>query len=77
MALENTTKKTIQMSFMTENGKTYRMEFNNPKATLTTTDVQTVMQMIIDRNIILTTNGALVSIKDGGVVDRTYTDLIP
>jgi len=77
MALENTTKKTIQMSFMTENGKTYRMEFDNPKATLTTTDVQTVMQMIIDRNIILTTNGSLVSIKDGGVVDRTYTDLIP
>ena len=77
MALENTTKKTIQMTFMTENGKTYRMEFDNPKATLTTTDVQTVMQMIIDRNIILTTNGSLVSIKDGGVVDRTYTDLIP
>jgi len=77
MALENTVKKTIQMTFMTENGKTYRMEFNNPKATLTTTDVQTVMQLVIDRNIILITNGALVSIKDGGVVDRTYTDLIP
>ena len=77
MALENTTRKTIQMVFTTENGKTYRMEFNNPKDTLTSTDVQTVMQMIIDRNIIQTTNGTLTAIKDGGVVDRTYTDLVP
>jgi hypothetical protein len=77
MALENTVKKTIQMVFNTANGKTYRMEFNNPKTTLTATDVQTTMQMIIDRNIIETTNGALVSIRDGGIVDRTYTDLIP
>jgi len=78
MALQNTSRKVIVMVFGTSDGKTHRMEFNNPKDGLTTTDVQNVMNTIITKNIIQTKSGAtLTSIKDGGIVERTYTDLIP
>jgi len=78
MALENTSSTVIRMVFNTSDGKTHRLEFNNPKSNLTTTDVQNVMNTIISKNIIQTKSGAtLTGIKDGGIVGRTYTDLIP
>ena len=78
MALENTSRKVIVMVFGTSDGKTHRMKFNNPKDGLTTDNVQSVMNTIISKNIIQTKSGAtLTGIKDGGVVERTYTDLIP
>ena len=77
MALQNKSVKYIVMVFGTENGKTHRIELNNPKDGLTQTDVQNAMQTLISKNIITTKNGDLTSIVDGGVVDRTYTDLIP
>ena len=78
MALENKSSKVIEMVFGTSDGKTHRLEFNNPKDGLTSDNVQSVMNTIITKNIIQTKSGAtLTSIKDGGVVQRTYTDLIP
>ena len=77
MALENTSANYISMKFGTENGKVHSISLNNPKAGLTAAEVQTAMQTIIDKNIITTKNGALTSIVDGGVVARTYTDMIP
>ena len=78
MALENTSSKVIRMVFNTSDGKTHVLEFNNPRTDVTTTDVQNVMNTIITKNIIQTSSGAtLVSIKDGGIVERNYTDLIP
>ena len=78
MALENTSRKVIRMVFNTSDGKTHVLEFNNPKDGLTTDDVQNAMNTIITKNIIQTRSGAtLTGIKDGGVVERTYTDLIP
>jgi len=78
MALENTSRKVIEMVFGTSDGKTHRIEFRNPKDGLTTDNVQSVMNTIISKNIIQTKSGAtLTTIKDGGIVERTYTDLIP
>jgi len=77
MALQNTSHKYIVMVFGTANGKTHRIELNNPKDSLTQTDVHDAMQMIITKNIITTNNGDLTSIIDGGIVQRDYTDLIP
>ena len=78
MALQNKSTKVIEMVFGTSDGKTHRMEFRNPKDGLTTTDVQNVMNTIITKNVIQTKSGAtLKTIKDGGIVERNYTDLIP
>lgn len=58
-------------------GRSFIMRFNNPKDTLTTEQIQNFMNWIIQQNIFLTRLGELTGIKDGGVVERTYNDLIP
>jgi hypothetical protein len=35
------------------------------------------MQMFITKNVVDTKNGALTTIVDGGIVERTFTDLVP
>ena len=67
----------LRLVFGTENGKTASMEFNNPKATVTQAEVQALMNLIITKNVVLTSNGALTSIVDGGIVTRSFTDLVP
>jgi hypothetical protein len=53
------------------------MEFNNPKADVTQAQIEALMNLIIAKNVVNTKNGALTTIVDGGIVTRTFTDLIP
>jgi hypothetical protein len=53
------------------------MEFSNPKTTITQAQVASLMQMFITKNVVDTKNGALTTIVDGGIVERTFTDLVP
>lgn len=70
--------KQLVLVFGTETeGRNFIMRFNNPKDGLTTQQIQDFMNWIIQQNIFLTTFGELVSIKDGGIVERNYSDLIP
>ena len=75
--MANTSVTVLRLVFGTENGKSASMEFNNPKATVTEAQVHDLMQMIITKNVVNTKNGALTSIVDGGIVTRSFTDLIP
>ena len=75
--MANTSATVLRLTFGTENGKTASMEFNNPKATVTETQVHDLMQMIITKNVVNTKNGALTTIVDGGIVTRSFTDLVP
>ena len=75
--MADTSKTVLRLVFGTENGKTASMEFNNPKATVTEAQVQSLMQMIITKNVVNTKNGALTTIVDGGIVTRSFTDLVP
>jgi len=73
----NTSATVLRLVFGTENGKTASMEFNNPKADVTQAEVQALMNLIITKNVVNTKNGALTTILDGGIVTRSFTDLIP
>ena len=75
--MANTSKTVLRLVFGTENGKTASMEFNNPKATITEAQAHDLMQMIITKNVVNTKNGALTTIVDGGIVTRSFTDLVP
>ena len=75
--MANTSATVLRLTFGTENGKTAAMEFNNPKATVTEAQVQSLMQLIITKNVVNTKNGALTTIVDGGIVTRSFTDLVP
>jgi len=75
--MADTSATVLRLVFGTENGKTAAMEFNNPKATVTQAEVQTLMNLIITKNVVNTKNGALTTILDGGIVTRSFTDLVP
>jgi hypothetical protein len=75
--MADTNTKVLRLVFGTENGKAASMEFSNPKATITQAQVQSLMQMFITKNVVDTKNGALTTIVDGGIVERTFTDLVP
>ena len=75
--MADTSATVLRLVFGTENGKTASMEFNNPKADVTQAQIEALMNLIITKNVVNTKNGALTSIVDGGIVTRTFTDLIP
>ena len=75
--MADTSATVLRLTIGTENGKTASMEFNNPKTTVTEAQVQSLMQLIITKNVVNTKNGALTTIVDGGIVTRSFTDLVP
>jgi len=75
--MADTSATVLRLVFGCENGKTASMEFSNPKATIIQAQVQSLMQMFITKNVVDTKNGALTTIVDGGIVERTFTDLVP
>jgi len=75
--MADTSATVLRLVFGTENGKTASMEFNNPKTTVTQAEVQALMNLIITKNVVNTKNGALTTIVDGGIVTRSFTDLVP
>jgi hypothetical protein len=75
--MANTSATVLRLVFGCENGKTASMEFTNPKATVTEAQVQALMNLFITKNVVNTKNGALTSIVDGGIVTRSFTDLVP
>jgi len=75
--MANTSTTVLRLVFGTENGKTASMEFSNPKSTVTEAEVQALMNLIITKNVVNTKNGALTTILDGGIVTRSFTDLVP
>jgi hypothetical protein len=75
--MANTSATVLRLVFGCENGKAASMEFNNPKATVTEAQVQALMNLFITKNVVNTKNGALTSIVDGGIVTRSFTDLVP
>ena len=75
--MADTNAKVLRLVFKTENGKTYSMEFSNPKDSIIQNEVVALGNLIVSKNVITTKNGALVEFVDGGIVERTFTDLVP
>ncbi|TDL94110.1 DUF2922 domain-containing protein [Macrococcus brunensis] len=68
--------KTLQMTFMTDFGKSYQFSVVNPKADLNAQTVENVMQTIIDKQYFETKAGRPVAIKSAKLVDRIESILI-
>jgi hypothetical protein len=75
--MANTSATVLRLVFGCENGKAASMEFSNPKSTVTEAQVQALMNLFITKNVVNTKNGALTTIVDGGIVTRSFTDLVP
>ena len=70
--------KQVYITFSTETeGRNYIMRFNNPKDSITQTDIENFANWVISQNMFLTRYGELVALVDGGIIQTTRTDLIP
>ncbi|HQL66834.1 MAG TPA: DUF2922 domain-containing protein [Caldisericia bacterium] len=70
--------KQVYITFSTETeGRNYIMRFNNPKDTISQTDIENFANWVISQNMFLTRYGELVALVDGGIIQTTKTDLIP
>lgn len=67
--------KTLVMIFQNQGGSTVRMSVSNVKDGVTSEEVKTAMQLIIDRNIFESTGGDYSAIYGAEVVTRTVEEL--
>jgi hypothetical protein len=74
--MADTSVTTLQLSFLSATGVPHTMSFKYPKSGLTTLEIETVMDLIITKDIILSTGGDLSSKKDGGIIVRSFTDMV-
>lgn len=69
-------ERNLELIFVNAAGRNTRLTLDDPKAGLTPTEVETVMNDIIARNIFNSTGGNLVSIGGARIVTREVTELI-
>ena len=66
--------KTLELQFVTENGKSAKITLSNPKEPIDQAVVKQSMDQIIAAGIFFTPNGSLVSSQGARVVERNVTD---
>ena len=70
-----TSTKSLRLSFSTMTGATHSITVKNPKVGLTSAEAIAAMDLVVAKNIFITTSGVLVAKKDIKVIDNTTTDL--
>lgn len=70
-----TTNKVLRLTFTTAGGKTFSITIPDPREDLQKAEAETVMDTIIQKNIFLTSSGALTGKQDIRVIDTTTNDL--
>lgn len=63
----------LELKFDTEQGKSMTITINDPKPNLTSTEVETVMQTIINSDIFHHEGYPLVGISQARIVERNIT----
>ncbi|AJD89921.1 hypothetical protein JMA_06040 [Jeotgalibacillus malaysiensis] len=62
--------KTLELVFITEEGKNASLTVDNPLEPVDPAAVQAAMQVVIDENLFISPSGALTGIKSARVVSR-------
>lgn len=62
--------KTLELVFITEEGKNASLTVDNPLEPVDPAAVQAAMQEVIDENLFISPSGALIGIKSARVVSR-------
>ncbi|MEI4768097.1 DUF2922 domain-containing protein [Psychrobacillus sp. FJAT-51614] len=68
--------KTLQLQFETDNGKLLMVTVDNPKETLTETEIQAGMAAIIASNVFHIGGKPLSAVKSAKVVERNVSQII-
>ena len=73
--MATTTKKVLRMTFADALGGAVSLTLPEPKEGITAAEIETVMDLIIARNIFFGKGGAMVSKKDVKIINTTTDDL--
>jgi len=73
--MANTQLKTLRLTFVTTLGSTFTLTLPAPRADLTAAEAEAAMELIISKNMFVTTGGELIGKKDIKITDSTTTDL--
>lgn len=65
----------LELKFNTANGKTMTIAVNDPKSTLTASEISSAMQTIIAQDIFHNEGNDLVSINQARLIDRNVSDI--
>jgi hypothetical protein len=68
--------KTLQLSFLTAEGKQTSLTVDEPKDGLTPSEVETAMQQIISSGVFEVDGSPLQSVKGARIIERTVTELV-
>ncbi|WAM33752.1 DUF2922 domain-containing protein [Caldicellulosiruptor morganii] len=66
---------TLVLTFRLQNGKTFRLSIPDPKSNLTAQEVDSVMNLIIQKNI-FSTSSPIVEKVSARVIDRNVNQII-
>jgi len=70
-----TQTQTLQMTFLNQAGGRVTISLDEPKDTLTSTEILAAMDLIIAKNIFSTSGGDLVTKDSARIIDRTVNVL--
>ena len=66
--------KTLELQFVTENGKVAKVSLDNPKEPIDPAVVKQSMDIMIAAGVFYSTNGNFVSAQGARVIERNVTD---
>ena len=66
----------LRMTFLNAAGNRVSITLDNPRDDITQAEVQTAMNTIITKNILVTSGGELASIDSAAIIETTTTDII-
>ena len=69
--------KTLQMLFTNEEGRTVTISVVDPKDNLTEAQVAAAMQTLLEKNVFISTGGALVAVVGARIVSRGVEPIFP
>ena len=67
--------QTLRLSWRNEAGRTYSFSIDNPRDDVTQAEIENFMDLVINKNVILSTGGALVAKSDAHLINTEDTDL--
>ena len=68
--------KTLQLNFTTTGGKQTSLTVDEPKAGLTSAEVEAAMQEIINSQVFKVDGHFLANVKGARIIERTVEDLV-
>ena len=73
--MATTSTKVLRLIFETSGGKSMTFTLPQPREDVTASDIETAMDLVISKDIFLSSSGTLAAKKDIKIIDTDTTDL--